>query len=163
MDDYLSKPLQIDTLMRTINGLGLASPPPDPSPLKSSSIVNRQELLAHMEGDDQLFRRMVSLFMADAPKKLEGIRAAVESGNAESLVKLSHALKGSAGNFFAEPAVSAAHRLESMGRRADLALAAEAYQDLRGAIEQLKGELTQLTAVPGPSAAFPRPLPEQRR
>src|SRR5882724_7272917 len=102
--------------MRTIHGLGVVSstvPPPDPSPVKPSSIVNREELLAHMEGDDGLFRRMVSLFMADAPKKMEGIRAAVESGNAESLLKLAHGLKGSAANFCAEPAVSAALRLES--------------------------------------------------
>jgi hypothetical protein len=31
-----------------------------------------------------------------------------------------------------------------MGRKADLAQAAEAYQDLQGTIEQLKGELTLL-------------------
>ena len=149
MDDYVSKPLQIDKLMLTINGLGLVSStvpePPAPAPVQTSSIINREELQAHMEGDDALFQRMVSLFMADAPKKMEGIRAAVESGNAESLVKLAHALKGASANFFAEPAVSAALRLETMARKADLAQAAEAYQDLQGAIEQLKGELTQLT------------------
>src|SRR5258708_23190958 len=140
MDDYVSKPLQIDKLMRTIQGLGVApsmAPPPDPSPVKRSSIVKREELVAHMEGDDGLFRRMVSLFMADAPKKMEGIRAAVESGNAESLLKLAHALKGASANFCAEPAVSAALRLESMARRADLAHAAEAHRDLQCAIDEL--------------------------
>jgi signal transduction histidine kinase/DNA-binding response OmpR family regulator/HPt (histidine-containing phosphotransfer) domain-containing protein len=144
MDDYVSKPLQIDKLMRAIHGLGLAPSAVPPPPVKTSSIVNREELLAHLEGDERLFRRMVSLFMADAPKKMEEIRTAVESGNAGSLLKLSHALKGASANFCAEPAVSAASRLESMARRADLALAADAYLELERAIEQLTVELTDL-------------------
>jgi CheY-like chemotaxis protein len=132
-DADVSKPLAIKALMSAIDGLSPASP-----------IINLEQLTTQMDGDTGLFRRMVSMFLAESSKKMEGIRAAVESDNAGSLLKLSHALRGSAAHFFAEPAVAAALRLESIARTGDLVQAHPAYQELVTQIEQLKGELTHL-------------------
>jgi HPt (histidine-containing phosphotransfer) domain-containing protein len=110
----------------------------------ASPTIDLEQLITHMDGDASLFRRMVSLFLAEAPKKMEGIRAAVESGNAQSLLKLSHALKGSAANLFAEPAVAALLRLESIARESDVVQAPAAYRELTTQIEKLKRELTHL-------------------
>jgi CheY-like chemotaxis protein len=133
MDADVSKPLAIKALISAIDGPSAASP-----------IINLEQLTTQMDGDTGLFRRMASMFLVDVPKKMEGIRAAVESGNAGSLLKLSHALRGSAAHFFAEPAVAAALRLESMARTADLVQSLPAYNELVIQIEQLKRELTHL-------------------
>jgi CheY-like chemotaxis protein len=149
MDAYVSKPLQITALMRAIDGLTPSSyTPPQieerPPADTAVYVVNKAELIAQMDGNVGLFHRMAALFLADAPKKMEGIRVAVESGNAESLLKLSHALKGSAANFFAERAVAAAARLESMARKSDLEQAQSAFNELETVIGHLKTELAGL-------------------
>jgi signal transduction histidine kinase/DNA-binding response OmpR family regulator len=150
MDDYVSKPIRIEDLVAAINrsilmSVGETIPQP-PLPIQPR-MVNSEDLMVHMQGDMALLGRLVSLFLASAPKKLAAIRAAVEANDALSLAKLAHALKGSVGNFSAEAAVSAARRLESMARDGDLSQAQEAYKDLEDRIERLKPELASLAGV----------------
>ena len=126
-NEHLNKPIKKATLLaaisRHLGGTNSAPPPRKIAALSlpASRTMNMEQLTEQMDGDAGLFRKMASLFLAETPKKMEGIRVAVESGDAASLFKLSHALKGSAANFFAEPSTAALLRLESMGRTADLA------------------------------------------
>jgi HPt (histidine-containing phosphotransfer) domain-containing protein len=113
-------------------------------PSEAQRALNLEQLVVQTDGDASLIRTMALMFLADAPKKMEGIRAALESGNPSSLLKLSHALKGSAAQFFAEPAVTAALRLETIAQTEDLAQAQPAYEELATQIALLKRELTHL-------------------
>jgi signal transduction histidine kinase/CheY-like chemotaxis protein/HPt (histidine-containing phosphotransfer) domain-containing protein len=145
MDAYVSKPLQVSVLMNSIEGLTVASIPAPAAKIHGASrALNLEHLMAQMDGDTRFFRRLATLFLAGAPEKMGAIRAAVESGCSEDLLKLSHELRGSAANFFAEPAVAAASRLEAMARRADLTEAPPAYRELVGLMEQLERELAHL-------------------
>lgn len=149
-NEHLNKPIKKATLLAAISRhLGGTNSVPPPRKiaalnLPASRTINREQLAEQMDGDAGLFRKMASLFLAEAPKKMEGIRVAVEAGDAASLFKLSHALKGSAANFFAEPSTAALLRLESMARTGDLAEAPPAYEELSAQIEELKRELTHL-------------------
>jgi CheY-like chemotaxis protein/HPt (histidine-containing phosphotransfer) domain-containing protein len=143
--EHLTKPIKKATLLEAISRhLGGTNGVAAPKQSQPSRTLDLEQLIAQMDGDASLFRRLATLFLAEAPKKMEGIRAAVESGSAGSLLKLSHALKGSAANFFAEPTIAALLRLESMARKADLVEAPLAYGELSTQIEKLNRELAHL-------------------
>src|SRR6185312_6601905 len=109
MDGYVAKPISVKELLAAIDAVAgnltpgsgsLEQDPADRSTLPpASSLVDRRALLLQVDGDAELLRRMVSVFLADTPQRLNAIRAAVESNNAESLAKLAHRLKGAVSNF----------------------------------------------------------------
>jgi two-component system, sensor histidine kinase and response regulator len=163
MDGYVPKPISVKDLLEGIDAVagdskgGQKSPEAEPvsrfSSAQTSSLVDRQALLVQVDGDTELLRRMVSIFLADAPERLEAIRAAVESNNAESLARLAHRLKGAVSNFSSEAVARAALQLETIAQKRDLSNAPEAYQELKTMIERLTPELTEL--IKAPTSATP--------
>jgi HPt (histidine-containing phosphotransfer) domain-containing protein len=156
MDGYVPKPISVKDLLDAIDTLAGNSRifkeslelETASSSLRAltSSLVDRQALLTQVDGDTELLRRMVSIFLADAPQRLEAIRAAVESNNAESLARLAHRFKGAVSNFSSEAVTHAALHLETLARERDLSNACAAYQDLENMVERLTPELTELIA-----------------
>jgi HPt (histidine-containing phosphotransfer) domain-containing protein len=156
MDGYIPKPISVKNLLETIEAvasdsqLSPRSVVPEngsvSSPAHSSSLLDRQALLMQVDGDTELLRRMVSIFLADAPDRLCAIRAALESNNAETLGRLAHRLKGAVSNFSSEPVTRAALHLETIAQQRDLSNAFAAYQNLESMIERLTPELTELIA-----------------
>ncbi len=116
-------------------------------------MIDKEEVLARVEGNLGLLGNIASLFLADVTKDMAALRAAVEMRNAADIADLSHALKGSLSNFCASPAVEAARTLELIGRQGDLSVVHQAYEHLRDRIGRLIPELTDL-------AADSRPHPE---
>jgi two-component system, sensor histidine kinase and response regulator len=158
MDGYIPKPISVKGLLEAIDAVAgnpqaghesAEAETPSGSAGDISSLVDRRALLIQVDGDTALLRRMVSIFLADAPERLSAIRAAVESNNAESLAKLAHRLKGAVGNFSSEAVTHAALRLETIAQQRDLSNARAAYQDLESMIERLTPELRELVEVAG--------------
>jgi signal transduction histidine kinase/DNA-binding response OmpR family regulator len=110
MDEYLTKPLDSRRLCDLVESLaaGAAAPPDD-------TLVPRQ-VLARVGGDHELLVEISRLFVDDAPRHLERIRAAIDARDGESLRRAAHGLKGAAANFDADEVVKAARALEEMGR-----------------------------------------------
>jgi HPt (histidine-containing phosphotransfer) domain-containing protein len=102
------------------------------------------DLLASLDGDHVLLQELATIFLSDYPERLAAIRSAVEQRDAGALQAAAHCLKGSAANFGAPEAVSAAERLESMGRSGDLAGVKDAFTDLTVRMTQLTGEMAGL-------------------
>jgi CheY-like chemotaxis protein len=154
MDSYLSKPIKSKELLNMIETV-IAHAPSEAEPVlectpvllddKVSPIIDREELLARVDGDTALLQDMVSLFLADLPRTLTAIREAVESEDAERLHKLAHSLKGSVINFSAHATTRAVVRLETMAREGDLGQAPPALKELEAAVEQLLPELADFT------------------
>jgi HPt (histidine-containing phosphotransfer) domain-containing protein len=107
-------------------------------------IIDKTGLMERLDGDQELLGELVELFLADCPRLLEEIRAAVESDDAEQLMRAAHTLKGSVSNFCASDAAEAAQKLESLGRAGDLAVAPEYLATLEPIMERLNAELDQL-------------------
>jgi signal transduction histidine kinase/CheY-like chemotaxis protein/HPt (histidine-containing phosphotransfer) domain-containing protein len=157
MDGYVPKPISVKNLLDAIDAVAGSAkvpesgPEPEPAsrpfPAQTSPLVDRQALLVQVDGDTELLRRMVSIFLADAPERLGAIRAAVESNNAESLAKLAHRLKGAVSNFSSDAVTRAALQLETMAQQRDLSNAPEAYEELKVMIERLTPELAELVEV----------------
>jgi two-component system sensor histidine kinase/response regulator len=147
MDAYVSKPVNVQELLVTIQSL--IPEPPDieegkPASSAAGELVDIKALLERLEGDGELLAEMVALFFADCPKRLAAIREAIDRGDSRSLESAAHALKGSVGNFMAKRAFEAVRKLEMLGRQADLDRAEEAYRKLEIEIERLNPALEMI-------------------
>jgi two-component system sensor histidine kinase/response regulator len=113
----------------------------------ASDGIDRQVALSRVGGDAELLKEIAQLFIDDYPRAMEDIRQAVNRGDAKSLERSAHGLKGSVANFGAPTAVEAARKLESMGRAAQLAKVEEVQQvihTLELALASLRPELESL-------------------
>ena len=120
MDGYVSKPLKADELFaemlklvgKRLESMEAGSCGED----QGENVFDRELALASVEGDGELLREVVGLFLEEYPKTMTEIRAAIEEGDPHRLNRAAHALKGSVGNFGGRKAFDAALRLEMMGK-----------------------------------------------
>jgi CheY-like chemotaxis protein/HPt (histidine-containing phosphotransfer) domain-containing protein len=162
MDGYVSKPIQAQELFeaieeavgtvgsrqKAVGSQDSASELPTAYCLLPSgptaAELDREAVLARVEGNRELLRELVGLFLKDCPGHLVRIREAIACEDGPGLRRAAHALKGSVSNFAAGRASEAALRLERMADQAGMAGADEAYAELEVAVEQLKTELRAL-------------------
>jgi PAS domain S-box-containing protein len=140
MDQYVTKPIDQKRLFEVVEGFSALRP--------SSGNVNmnepNQELsfdpsvaLKRVDGDRELLREVVSLFLEDTPRLLAEVRNAIQLGDGKALERSAHTLKGSVGNFGARTASEAAFSLEQMGRNGDFARASEVFTQLERQVSLL--------------------------
>jgi CheY-like chemotaxis protein/HPt (histidine-containing phosphotransfer) domain-containing protein len=163
MDAYVSKPLRAQELLRTIALLVPAhpaadaaevSPVPSADPRVSAAGVFDPVLaLARLEGDTQLFRKMIQAFFAQIRKALPEIRAAVERADGDTLERAAHKLRGSIGSFGDRRASDAALRLELMGPDGEFAGAPQALADLENELGRLREALAAFSEEGSPCAS----------
>lgn len=166
MDGFVPKPFEMHALFDTIEFLAAgaqvipASPMPTPpaaakersaekaTPPQPTAPMPIEDVGAHLlrttGGNEKLVKSLTKSFLADAPKRLAAIRAALAAKNAAKLDTAAHALKGSVAIFGAQTAVTAAKNLEAMGRSRNLTGADAQFRALEAAMQQLHTELTKI-------------------
>ena len=99
MDEHFTKPLDPAGSVRLVEHMadGHAAPPSSTEPPAAIELSDR--VLARVGGDRELLAEISRLFVDDAPIHLKRIRDALDAGDADSLRRASHALKGAAANF----------------------------------------------------------------
>jgi HPt (histidine-containing phosphotransfer) domain-containing protein len=116
-------------------------------------VIDGAALLSRIDGDMELLRELIGLFLNDAPHLLSEICAAARCRDGAALERAAHSIKGSVSTFAARPAFDAALRLETMARCGDLADIETACATLVAEIERLSDALTTLN----PAALTERP------
>jgi len=146
MDDYVAKPINPSRLFETIDGALCAElkAPPETASGTRQEILDEATLLARFEGDPELLKEVVRLFLDECPKMFNGIRGAAERGETREMERAAHKMKGAMANFAASAAYDAALRLEVMGREGHLDQVTEALGQLESALEELKPVLLNL-------------------
>jgi HPt (histidine-containing phosphotransfer) domain-containing protein len=152
MDDYVSKPIHAKDLFAVIDRLTADAPAGAPAPERAepppeepqSGAIDKDEVLARVDGDIELLRELNGIFVAENPKLLTQLRQAMTEGNSDALGKASHTVKGMLANLGAKSAAEAALRLEKMGTGNNLSGADEAYAALEKEIEGFSRALTAL-------------------
>ncbi|CAN5906683.1 hypothetical protein BH23GEM7_BH23GEM7_01990 [soil metagenome] len=152
MDEYLAKPIRADELYEMVERMAPAasrtSDTSDPEPagaaagaIKETAMdqqpLDWQEAISRVGGSEATLRDVAELFVAEAPKMMQEIRAAIDGGAHADLRRTAHTLKGSAAVFVAQPAVDAALRLEKLGEAGESAGVEEAWTMLEAEIERL--------------------------
>ena len=110
----------------------------------ADSAIDHAVLLRRFEGDRDLLREVIGLFLADYPTRLSAVHAAVEQRDGPGLFRAAHSIKGSVANFDATVAFEAALRLEQMGRANDFVHSREACAALEREIRRLTDALAPL-------------------
>jgi len=147
MDGYLSKPIDVAELVRTVEqwgnaagelSAGTTAHPPAAAAVptrddlaRSQPIFDRQAALACTGGDTELLKEVVMLYRADAPKYLRRIERALKLRDGEALRLAAHALKGALATVGSPAGRQAAAELEEAGRTNGFREGARVYRRLR--------------------------------
>ncbi len=156
MDDYVSKPVKPEELGAVLerwiprpaeetlapaegatdDGSAVAAPGGAADPLDRGVLAGLREL-----GDQELLKELAELFLGDAPARLEALRGAIEGGDAASVERVAHALKGSCGNMGATGMAATCAELEEAGRSGGLARAPMLMERLEAELGRVRAAL----------------------
>jgi CheY-like chemotaxis protein len=157
MDEYLSKPIDRHELLeilarrganRVVGSLEQCSESKQAGKIISIEVINKPEVLRQLDGDAQLLRELIDMFLAGSDSMLAQVTDAVTSQDPDGLERAAHKLRGTVSIFGSRAAMQTAQALETMGRDRDLRHAAEGFLQLKDQIEALAealGELRQET------------------
>jgi len=107
-------------------------------------VLDHATALSRVGGDLELLKEIAALFLDEYPRELAEMRKALATGDAPTLERSAHGLKGSVANFGARAAVDAAFQLEQFGKAGKLDQAPPALAELERALACLHGELTSI-------------------
>jgi HPt (histidine-containing phosphotransfer) domain-containing protein len=107
-------------------------------------IVNVAALMDRLDGDRELLRELIGLYLEDEPSLIDQMAAAVSAGDAPRLARSAHTLKGSVGNFCAPAAHGAAAALELAGREGRVDDAPVLFDRLLGELDRVRHALRSL-------------------
>ena len=143
MDGYVSKPIRPDELKAALAKITVGppeDPTPDstPDPAPEPSFGKLLDLSAPMRG------QMVEVFLRTAPRYMNELVEAMDSGNAEGVMFAAHTLKGSVGYFGADRASELALELETKGRENDLVSAPILFAQMKAEIDRVLAELREV-------------------
>jgi response regulator RpfG family c-di-GMP phosphodiesterase len=152
MDDYVSKPIRarqlIDAVEQAAKGLsrqraaGSSSDDHHTDSKEVNELFNRETALACVNGDLELLREIIVLFLDDSQRMTAELREAIVERDPTRLQRVAHTLKNSLGYFGVEKALQTALALEAKGRETDLEGVEELFDTLVEQLERLEPQLT---------------------
>src|SRR5439155_5509752 len=100
MDAYVSKPIRSDELFATIDTLvnGAGESPGEAAegrPMSLKELIDWDQALGYVGGDADLLRDLVKSFVAECPKWLRSLDAALAAGDAAAVHAAVHPFKNS--------------------------------------------------------------------
>lgn len=136
MDDYLPKPIDLDTFTRlleqwlTITGRDYPERTPcrcrtvhesgDPfTDTHRASLWDKQATLKNLNYDETILRKIIDVFLEQYPLQLAQITNAINKRDAKALQRSAHGLKGSIDHFWTREIHTLVLQLEKRGRSRD--------------------------------------------
>ena len=108
---------------------------------------NSDEMLACVEGDMDIFRDIVRVFLDVLPDSVASLREAIRNNDHTALFREAHAIKGSTGVFGPSAALDTALRLETLAREGNIPVAMRECAQLEADLDRLAGVLRQVAGV----------------
>jgi hypothetical protein len=150
MDDFLTKPVDPERLLRTVrrwtgHGEEPGGPAADPPSAAAVVDVERMRMLDALRRDgSSLFERASANFLSQAADHVADIRTAALAADSVALTDAAHRLKGSASNLGLPALVEAANALEELGLGGRDGDAAEMVATLETQLERALVALIEL-------------------
>ena len=174
MNDCVTKPINPDKLKEVLvrwikprpvklpvsTAFPAQSPTPGPDLPESLPGIDVPAALARMVGNRQLFIKLLTAFTRNYLRVDQQIREAINQGDLDLALRITHTLKGVAGNLSATDIFKLAQDLESALRQDQKALIEDGLQNLSQAMKIVTKSAEQLTAAGGevkPSNITERP------
>ncbi|MEP6903198.1 MAG: response regulator [Actinomycetota bacterium] len=125
MDDYLGKPVKIETLQRMLEQWIVSTDKKKQVLPKKSDIYSQEEAFEIVDisvlagfrnlqqsGKPNLVNKLINLFVEGADKNLSFLRKSVTEGDIQAIKREAHYIKGSAGNIGARQMAALSNELE---------------------------------------------------
>jgi two-component system, sensor histidine kinase and response regulator len=113
----------------------------------SEPVLDLSVALAHVGNDRQLLAELAAMFIQDYPRLRDEARGAIAKGDAPTLERAAHTLKGRLAFFGIRKAREQATALETIGRTGDLS---QAKQALAGVESEMKSVLLAVESLSTP-------------
>ncbi|MDX2252760.1 MAG: response regulator [Nitrospira sp.] len=144
MDDYLAKPIQMETLRAVLHRWAAPSTARDtvsnlPAQDHNSArgVFDPASMFRNIGEDNHLFAQLVEMFLDQYPAMLTNIKEGLIQADSMAVERTAHSLKGTAGNLCAPEVVLAASRLEALGHLGALHDAPPIYAHLEQEVLRL--------------------------
>jgi two-component system, sensor histidine kinase and response regulator len=137
MDDYVSKPLRKEDLLRALDGAVSAGK----DEKDTTFLYDREDLLSQCEGNEELMSKLVSIFQENTPQIVHSIGDAIAKRDAPALAVSAHKLLSSLGAFGARKAGTLALRLERHGQENDFRGTRERFTELERETDKIYAAL----------------------
>jgi CheY-like chemotaxis protein/HPt (histidine-containing phosphotransfer) domain-containing protein len=145
MDDYLVKPVRSKELYETLESLATNAD-------RSSIFAGDEEAgegrtldwataLSSVDSDRGLLKDIIDAFLDECPRLLNDVEQSIRGGDAATLRRVAHTIKGATRTFGANSAGELAESLETMGRCGELANAEPMFSRLKQRLDELSSEL----------------------
>jgi CheY-like chemotaxis protein/HPt (histidine-containing phosphotransfer) domain-containing protein len=152
MDDYISKPVQINELIRALNQAKNLQPdqapaaaPAPPKAVKDNlndiPVLDLSYLRVIIGEDTHVLDDLIEAFLCNTPGRLAELRQALSNEDAHMFEHMAHTIKGSSANMGALRMSELCRQLELVGRSGRLDGVAERLVQLEAEYEQVKAAL----------------------
>jgi signal transduction histidine kinase/DNA-binding response OmpR family regulator len=146
MDDYVAKPVKLDALRTIVErwaGAGAAAEPAAAPPAADAAAQEPtvdaaalDELRSYqVEGEPDVLDKLIGKFLDSARRECAEVRSAMGRGDAETLRRAAHGLKGSSGMFGARRLSAISAQIEQLSRQGSLGAAAPLVSSLEDELE----------------------------
>jgi CheY-like chemotaxis protein len=98
MDDYISKPIRVNELVRVLSQSQPTEEPPEPAPQTESALDPQVLQTFHdMMGESatEMLHQLMDIYLEDTPAMLETLKIALQENNLAALQHTAHTLKSS--------------------------------------------------------------------
>lgn len=150
MNDYLTKPVSLAKLAEVISRWAnreLVAPQDETRPDKNENnqddIIDTKEALRMIDGDGNLFRQILQIFVEDIPKRIDELNQCVKEGDLEKIRRIAHTMKGSSASIAAGRMKKVALELEQIAKSGNLDGFSEKAQEFIFEAELLKETITK--------------------
>ena len=141
MDGYLSKPIEVNDLITTVERFGGNGAAPTDARNEPSSptaaTFDEATALAYTGGDRQLLKEVIDLFRKDSPATLRRIERALHKRDGDGLRMAAHALKGAIATVGSSAGRETAAELETMAKSGRFTDGERVYAHLRELVHEL--------------------------
>ena len=139
MDDYISKPIQVEELVQALRKCSTPTPNSQLAPIDAKVI---QEFRASAgESASAFLAELIDCYLEETPKQLQAIEAAVAQGDANALGQEAHTLKSSSAALGATTIANLCKELEVMSSTGASLVALEKVLQLKAEYERAKAAL----------------------
>jgi two-component system sensor histidine kinase/response regulator len=154
LDDYIPKPVKLEELETVLSrwisrqealsgtegGEGTATVKKVEAPLDRQVIQNLREL-----GGPEMLSKLTEMFLEDTRLGTDALKGAVEVGDAQTIERTAHTLKGSSGNMGAHRMARVCAQLEEVGASGDLKRAPRLIVQLEEEFDRVRPVLAALS------------------